>query len=132
MRGPCSSKEITDTEAGLISMRWKRSSAMPAKCATAGGEDDDTAVAISRQRSAELPAVHARHHQVEHHQLRLELVDGAQGGAAVPGGAHVEALVPQAEGDEVGDALLVVDHEHSGGLAHRPSIGSVLPNPDPA
>src|SRR5437660_46781 len=84
----------------------------------AGREDDESAVAVAGEGPAELPAVHARHHQVEHHDLRLELVDDAQRGAPVGGGAHLEALVAQSHCDEVGDARLVVDDEHPGWLAH--------------
>src|SRR5205807_2457573 len=38
---------------------------------------------------------------------------------AIGGGADLEALMPQPESDEVGDALLVVDDEDAGGRGHR-------------
>ena len=85
----------------------------------AGAEDDDPARAIAGQRAAELPAVDARHHQVENDEMRLELVDDAKRDVPVGSGAHVEALMAQSERDEVGDALLVIDDEDAGRLTHR-------------
>ena len=50
--------------------------------------------------------------------MRLELVDGSQCDVSVGRGADVETLVAQAERDEVGDALLVVDNEDAGRAIH--------------
>ena len=59
----------------------------------ARAEDDDAAVLVAGDGAAHLPAVHARHHQVDDHQVRLELVDRAQPGVPVGGDLHLVALV---------------------------------------
>src|SRR5205807_477028 len=41
----------------------------------ARAEDDDPARPVAGERTAELPPVHSRHHQVEHDEVRPELVD---------------------------------------------------------
>ena len=84
----------------------------------ARAENDDPSCAVARQGAAELPPVDARHHQVEHDQVRLELVDDAEGDMTVWSGADIEPLMAQAERDEVGDALLVVDDEEAGLPTH--------------
>ena len=78
---------------------------------------------IPRERSPESarqssPAVDTRHHQVEHDEVRLELVDDPERDVSIRRGADVVSLVAQAKRDEVGDALLVVDDEDAGRPTH--------------
>jgi len=59
-----------------------------------GGEKDDRDVLVARaQLCRELPAVHHRHHEIEHDHIRSERLDDRQRLVAVPSGNDLEALV---------------------------------------
>jgi hypothetical protein len=67
--------------------------------------------ASARSGPADLQAVHPRHEPVEHHQVGAQPAGGGQPGLAVGLDGHLQAQPLQAEGDEVGDDGVVVDHE---------------------
>ena len=66
------------------------------------------------QAPRHLEPVDARHHHVEHDEVRGERLHGVERLAAVVRHLHGEVLVAQRHGHEVGDALLVVDDEDAG------------------
>ena len=90
-------------------------------------ENDDPGVLVAADRLGHRQAVQLRHHDVEHHDVRLELADQPQGGLAVGRRLHLEAFVLKAQPNEVDDAALVVHDEDAraaggrcvrGGLRH--------------
>ena len=56
----------------------------------ARAENDDPARAITGEGATELPAVDARHHQVEDDEVRLVLVDDAERDVTIRRGANVD------------------------------------------
>jgi hypothetical protein len=72
-------------------------------------------VVLCAQPVEDLEAVEPRHHDVEDEGVGTELAHDAEGGLAVGRRADVPALVAQRHPEQVGEALLVVDHEHADG-----------------
>ena len=66
------------------------------------------------QAARHFEAVDARHHDVEDDQVRGERLHGVERLAAAVRHLHREVLVAQRHGDEIGDALLVVDDQDAG------------------
>jgi hypothetical protein len=95
----------------------------------AGGEEDDwhprPRPLDLAQAAGHLEAVEVGKHDVEHHQVGPLALDGAEGVAPVGHSLHVEAVVGEAHGQQLGDVLLVVDHNDprlAGGLGHALSL----------
>ena len=65
-----------------------------------------------------LEAIEVRQHDVQHHQVGLKRVHRVQRLAPGVRHRHLELLITKRQRDEVGDALLVVDHKDLGLLAH--------------
>ena len=64
--------------------------------------------------AVDLETVEIGQHHVEHDQVGREVARDLDGCAAALGGADFEPLVAKHGRDQVGDAVLVVDHEHAG------------------
>ena len=85
-----------------------------------GGEHDDRdGRALRAQALADLEPVHARQHQVEHHEVELLLVEARERLAAVGGLHDLVAVALQREGEQRLDRLLVVDQQDAwGAIGH--------------
>ncbi len=92
-----------------------------------GGEHDHRDLGSRPDPAAQLQAVDARQHHVEHHQLGLGALDQVAGGDAVAGLEGAVPLAAQVGGDDLAHDRLVVDDQDSrdrslragGGLLHR-------------
>ena len=71
------------------------------------------------QPAQHLQTVDVGQHHVQHDQVGAEVPGGGDGRGAVAGGADVPALVPQGQADQLGQGLLVVDHQDP----DRPAVG---------
>ena len=81
--------------------------------AVLGGEDQDRRPhALGPQRGADPEAAHPRQHQVEDDGVVAALPGTPQPVGPVPGDVDGEALGLQARPQALGQALLVLDHEH--------------------
>ena len=70
--------------------------------------------ALAAQPARDLEPVDVGHHHVEHEQVGLPVAGQGESLLAATGRAHVEAHELQAGREQVGDVVLVVDHEHAG------------------
>ena len=91
----------------------------------ARGGHDDRRLRAGVDAAADLDAVEAGQHQVEHDQVRGALGEGVERGEAVPDDAHVVALAQQVALDDLGDDGFVLDDEDAVALAGHahPSLG---------
>jgi hypothetical protein len=62
-----------------------------------------------------LPAVHDRHHQVEHDEVGTGGGHQGEGLVGIAGDLHVVVTVAEDVGDEVAAVLFVVDHQDTTG-----------------
>lgn len=69
--------------------------------------------ALGLDPAADLQAVEARQHDVEHHQIGLPGLGRVDGGRSVHGRLDEEALGPQAGGDGIDDRRVVLDDQHA-------------------
>ena len=90
-----------------------------------GREDDDAGVLVAPDRFRDRQSVQLGHHDVEDDHVRPELADQAKGRLAVRCGLYLEALVLQAEPDEVDDRAFVIHDEHPRAAGGR-NLGSRL------
>src|SRR3954452_12944471 len=89
----------------------------------AGGEEDDReAGALGAEAARHLEALHVGEHDVKDHEVGPERGHRLQGGGAVPGGLHLEALIAEGHRDDVGDVRFVVDDEDALRFAHALSV----------
>ena len=79
----------------------------------AGGEDQDRHVGLGAQPPADLDPVEAGQAEVEDDQVGDELLRGPQRLDPVDRGADLVALLAQGAAQDVGDRLVVLDHEHA-------------------
>jgi hypothetical protein len=70
------------------------------------------------QASQDLEAVEVGQHDVEHHEVRAKAGGRTQGVAAGMGHLDLQPLVAQGHRDQVGDADLVVHHQHACRFCH--------------
>lgn len=70
----------------------------------------------------ERKAVHAGHHDVGHDDVGTRLVETAQSLDAVVGHRHVELLLAERVGDDVGERPLVLDKQHAYPIVHRREV----------
>jgi len=63
--------------------------------------------------TSDLEAVEVGEHDVEHDEVRPPAGNGLQGASSRGGPFHLEAVVAQAHGHQLGDVLLVIDNEDS-------------------
>ena len=81
-----------------------------------GGEHDDRhGLALGAQAPADLQAVHARQHHVQHDEIEDLLVEARERLAAVGGLHDFVAVALQREGEQRLDRLLVVDEQDARG-----------------
>ena len=69
---------------------------------------------LGAQPAGDLEAVDVGHHHVEHEEVGLPVARERERLLAAGGRAYVEAHELQTGGEQVGDVVLVVDHEHPG------------------
>ncbi|MCY1440033.1 hypothetical protein D9M71_562900 [compost metagenome] len=86
------------------------------------GDDDRCVVRHGPGPAANFQAVDARQHQVENQGVPVTLFQQFQGSVAIAFVHHVQLLVTQVQGDQVGDVLIVLDHQDAFGLIHGLSI----------
>ena len=89
-----------------------------------GGEHDDGHFHGLAQLAADLPAVHDGQHDVEQHEVGLDLLGHLDGLAAVGRMRHLEPVLLQVQAQQLCDVVIVLHDEHF--LAH-----AMLP-PSPA
>ena len=88
-----------------------------------GGEHDDGGLAGLPDLLADCPAVHAGQHDVQHHQIRLELVEFLQPRQSVPGDLALHLLLFQIDAQQVGNILVIFhDQYFSGHVQHLLSM----------
>ena len=98
----------------------------------AGGEHDDGQVGrelAGPHAAADLPAIHLRQHQVEHHQRRGLAGDQVQRRGPVAGRLHTEPLSFEIHPRQFDDVGLVV-HDQNCLSCHRPSHLQLYPIAD--
>lgn len=78
-----------------------------------GGQHQYRHRALGLHAAADLQAVEAGKHDVEHHQIRLPGLGRVHGRRAVERGLHQEALGPQPGGNGIDDRGVVLDHQHA-------------------
>ena len=70
----------------------------------------------------ERPAIHDRHHEVEHDDVRAGNPELAQRVGAIAGRHHLESVVGEPRGGQVADAVLILDdHDALPGLTEPQS-----------
>ena len=77
-----------------------------------GGEHDDGGVVLGAELAADLPAVHDRHHNVQQHKIRVQLVELCQRCAAVVDHRHVVALLDQIQSKQLADIFIVINDQN--------------------
>ena len=106
-----------------------------------GGEEQHGDVRVGGADAAEhVDAGQVGEHDVEHDDVGVERLGGADGGVAGQRVVHLPALVAQGGGQQLGEGRLVVDHERAdrgavgagqnlraagGGRCHDPTLGPV-------
>ena len=84
-------------------------------------EHDDRHGAARADRAADVEAVHARQHHVEHDEVEVVLAQPVERLPAVERGNDVVALLAQRIGQELLDGLLVVHEQDAWGCGAQPS-----------
>jgi hypothetical protein len=82
-------------------------------------EQDRDALALVAEPPGDVEPVPVREHHVQDDQVGTERRDGVHRLAPGVGHVDVEAFVPERRRQEVGDVLLVVDHEDPGRVLRR-------------
>ena len=77
-----------------------------------GGQHDDGGVVLGADLAADLPAVHDRHHDIEQHQIGVQLVKLGQRGRAVMDHRHIVALLDKVEAEQLADIFIVIDDQN--------------------
>ena len=77
-----------------------------------GGQHDDGGVVLGTDFTADLPAVHHRHHDVQQHQIGVQLVELSQGGRAVMDHRYVVAFLDQVQTEQFADIFIVIDDQN--------------------
>ena len=85
-----------------------------------GGQQDHRDGPALAQLPHDLDAVDAGHDDVEQDDVRPDLLRLLESLLASGGGDHAETLGVQGQGNQLGDAWLVVGHENQGLSAHGP------------
>ena len=78
-----------------------------------GGQDDHADVLIAPEGGSDRQAIELGHHDVYHDYVRFELAYQSQRRLSVASRLHLEALVLEAQADEIDDAPLVVDDQNA-------------------
>ena len=86
-----------------------------------GGEHEDGEIEVLLEHAAHFPAVHLRHHDVQHRQVHLRAFQHPKGRRAVGGLHHVEAGARQEVAHQLADVGIVVDDQYPGhdAILHR-------------
>jgi hypothetical protein len=87
------------------------------------GEDEDRHVAGRAQALQDLHAIELRKPQIQDHEVRHEFLRELQCLKAVVRRAHLMALLAQGAPEDLGNRLVVLDHEDT---AHRSVAGQHL------
>ena len=69
-------------------------------------------VVLGTDFTADLPAVHHRHHDVQQHQIGVQLVELGQGGRAVMDHRYVVAFLDQVQAEQFADIFIVIDDQN--------------------
>src|SRR5690606_27843555 len=102
-----------------------------------GGDHDDRHVGAAPQLAAHVQSGHRRQHDVEEHEVGVDLVEAVERLRPVAGDLDVEPLASEADGQGVDERLLVLADEHgdrstraAGSAVHDPP-GSDSVNTEP-
>jgi hypothetical protein len=92
----------------------------------AGGEEDDRrGGAPGAQFAADVEAVAPREHDVQHDEIRLQLVRAVDGEVAAALDVDLEAVLAEIFGDEVGEPRVVLDQQDALLGFHPGDFGNV-------
>ena len=76
------------------------------------GQHNDGGVVLAADFAAGLPAVHHRHHNVQQHQIRVQLVKLRQRRRAVVNHRHIVAFLYQIQAEQFADIFIVIDDQN--------------------
>jgi hypothetical protein len=84
---------------------------------------------LGRQATRDLKAIHVWQHHIQHHHVRMAPPDQVQRLPAGPGRLNPETVMTKSHRDDIDDARLIVDDEHTSGF--RLTIHATIIDRDP-